>query len=578
MADEVLNLQIQINAETGQLEVVSKGLSDIGSQAEKTGGSFTGLSKGARELLKTLGLIASVGAIVKFFADSVKQVEAFNEGIRKVEFNLKALGKEADLTREELIKWGQTVQANTRFADDEAIEVLNKFIRVTGDVKQSQSASKLAMDLSVASGKDLSATTEILTGLMLGQQRSVIQANREFGAFTGGVKDTQSILDNLQKNLGGASEKEDSLTKQTHLLKNAWDDFGKMVGGFFIPAIQSLIKWLTIAIGNIENFGVVFAGIMARVVIQAEYTWKQITASAKFNFEEVGRLASEKQQRLFEIGKEEQERFDELEKNKTKSSLGQVGLRSRIDEEALREKLKKQKEEDDKARAFMEKHMKDSMELRRKEGKEREKIEKENLEKIHKLTDEAVEKWKKERRKNDEEIKAESKKVAEFTSGEFAKAFTDTILHGENFAEAMTKVFERIIEMIIQTIIQTLILRAIMGVFTGGASEVATPVASTTGGGFAGVTPVMKALGFTGGGGAGGGGTFGAPAFAGGVGEGQTPNVTINVNLSTDKLSIDNHKAIINALASEIGKETAEGIKLAVKMSNVAMRNSSKAV
>lgn len=330
MADDTLNLNVKVNAETKALDIATKGLEKTGKQADKTKASFSGLSDGTKSLLSSLGMIASVAAIGKFFKDAVSNAEKFNEAVRKVEFNLKSLGLATDKSRDELVKWSAAVQASTRFGDDIALGALNKMLRVTGDLAQSQAGATLAMDLAVASGKDLGMVSEMVSQLMIGETRAVIMMQKEFGAFIGTAESTQSILDSLQETLGGAAAAENSLTKDTAKLSNSWEDFGKMVGFFFNPILQKLIQWLTKALDMTENFGVVFAGIMAKVIVHAEITWRGVLALAKFNFEEIGRLSAEKSQRLYDIALEEQRMFDEVEKAKLMSATESVRLISKV--------------------------------------------------------------------------------------------------------------------------------------------------------------------------------------------------------------------------------------------------------
>ena len=596
MADEVLNLQIQINAETGQLEVVSKGFENAGKQAKKAEDSFSGLSKGASDVLKTLGLVASATTLTKFFIDAVKLTQAFNEAIQRVEFNLKALGLQGELSRNELIKWGKAVQDNTRFADSQAIETLNKFIRATGDVKQSQSAAMLAMDLSVASGKDLAQTTELITNLMLGNQRAVLEANREYGAFVGKGKDTQTILDNLQKSLGGAAEKEEGFAKTTEQLKNKWDDFSKTIGNYLIPALLQLVKVADMVLHAFEWLGVKIAGVFARMVVNAEYGWKQLTALAKGHFEEVGRLNEEYKQAIFNVNKVVMEETEKIGDQKVEKLTKDTKLIVKISEEEAKARQKILDDEQEKAKKVTEKNTQDSMERKRKADKDTKEAIEKFLQDLQKQQDkdDAIEI--KKYTELQQEKKAAVKSLADFTSQEFSKAFADVIMESKNLDEAFQQMGQNIIRMILQMIAQMTALKILTGSITG---------APGAGGELGGL------LGFLtrgDGGAVEAGKTYvvgeqGAEVLKMGASGGQVisnkqlrqvqsftasssneefesvqPTVNVYVNLSTENLSLDNHKLIINALASEIGRETAEGVKLAVKMRNVANRNTLKAV
>ncbi|HNF58458.1 MAG TPA: hypothetical protein PLN89_02655, partial [Elusimicrobiota bacterium] len=185
MADQVLTLSVKVNAETGQLEVVGK-------QLEKAERGFSDLSK-------SIGGLVTVGALAAFFKSAVQGAEEENQALRRLKFSVEAAGQSFEKSQGQIQTWAQGVQQATRFTDGQAIETMGRFVRVTGDITQAQKASQLAMSLSVATGKELGATTDILTNLINKNERGVAMARKEFGALIAGAENGQQVLDILSQ-------------------------------------------------------------------------------------------------------------------------------------------------------------------------------------------------------------------------------------------------------------------------------------------------------------------------------------------------------------------------------------------
>jgi hypothetical protein len=264
-SDEKINLTVQVNAETGQLEVLGAKFDAVGAQAKKAEGTFQGLSGEAGNLLKSFLPFATAGGIIAFFAGAIKGAEEQNEAMRRLQFTVESLNGSWEKSRQNVADWAAGIQAATRFSDSDALQSLEKLARATGDVAQGQKASKLAMDLSVSTGQNLASTTELVNSLINGQARSVLQATKEFGSFTNGATTAQGVLDALGQHVSGAAEKEESLTKTQAQTSHAFEDFSKQIGQTFMPAVTAIVSSLTGLIKIVDNIGSAVAGAAAVV-------------------------------------------------------------------------------------------------------------------------------------------------------------------------------------------------------------------------------------------------------------------------------------------------------------------------
>jgi hypothetical protein len=259
LASQKLELDIRVNADTGQLEVVGTKLQSLGDKAGKTGSAFGDLGGAAGSLFKSFLPFASAGAVLAFFTNAVKGAEEQNEAFRRLKTSIEQTGGSWEVSRQQVQRWTNAIAEATRFSDGDAISALEKFVRVTGSVTQAQHASQLAMGLSVSSGKDLGESIALVTDLLNGNERALIQARREFGNVVGGAKTTQEALDALSRKYDEAALKSEGLTDSTAKLRNSFDQFKDQLGNAIIPVITPVIDFLTAAIQKFNQF----AGVLS---------------------------------------------------------------------------------------------------------------------------------------------------------------------------------------------------------------------------------------------------------------------------------------------------------------------------
>lgn len=325
--DRNLNIQVRVNTETGQLEVLGAKLKEVGDKAQGAGGSFSGLTGEAKNLLGALGLVASAGGIIKFFSDAVKGAEEENEAIRRLSFALQANGVSWKNNEAAVNAWAASIQQATRFSDTEAFEALGKLVRVTGNLTQAQKASQLAMSLSVASGQQLGNTTQIVTDLLNGNERALMQVRREFGSFVGDADTTQEALDRLSDKLGEAVFQEDSFTKSTANLKNAFGDFTEQIGRAFIPGLTAVVGWLKEGLTWTEKLATGLAGLAA-VIFEFGTGWVQmVKAVATGNFGEIKEIFRETMDSIQNTLIESAVQLEQVEAQKTATVVDQSRVR-----------------------------------------------------------------------------------------------------------------------------------------------------------------------------------------------------------------------------------------------------------
>jgi hypothetical protein len=293
MADQKIELTVRVNSETGQLDVVSQKLKGLGAESEKAGKQVAGAGEGFKALGKALGGLATAAAIGAFFKSAVQGAEEENQAMRRLKFAVEAAGQSFQDSQKQINAWAQGIQAATRFTDGQAIETMAKFVRVTGDTTKAQKASQLAMSLSVATGKDLSTSTDILTNLINKNERGVMMARKEFGAFIGGAENGQQVLDVLSQKFGDAALKEEGFSKETSSLSNNWNELKDTIGNAVIPVLSSFVAWLNKGVDAIRAVGDALGTLAALIFTTFEGVGRAVVALVRRDFGQVETIAKE---------------------------------------------------------------------------------------------------------------------------------------------------------------------------------------------------------------------------------------------------------------------------------------------
>lgn len=304
MADQILQLTVKVNSDTGQLDVVSQKMKGLSVESEKAGKGLSSAGEGFKSLGKALGGLATAAAIGAFFKSAVQGAEEENQAMRRLKFAVEAAGQSFQDSQKQINAWAQGIQSATRFTDGQAVETMAKFVRVTGDTTKAQKASQLAMSLSVATGKDLATTTDTLTNLINKNERGVMMARKEFGAFIGGAENGQQVLDVLSAKFGDAALKEEGFSKETAGLSNNWGELKDTVGNAVIPVLTTLVGWMNKGVDSVRALGDMIAAHAAIMFTSFEGLARAVVAVAKRDFGAVGNIAKETWEKIKSITSE----------------------------------------------------------------------------------------------------------------------------------------------------------------------------------------------------------------------------------------------------------------------------------
>ena len=250
MADQLLNVFIKFNKETGALELVKQEVGQFKTKVDESKVSLDGIYKAA----------VAFGA-VRFMQSAIEDAVKFDRSVSQVAMQMKALGIESQGGRTAIINWSEAIQSATRFSNDEAVVALNKVIGATKDLGAAQRLVQLAFDISTATGRDQNQVLDDLSKAYAGNERGVKALKGVMGDYNLTVNSTNDLILMLEKRFGGASVSAQSAEKSFAQIKNQFNDIKRTIGEGLIPiileigkAIQQLIQWWQMATLELGRF------------------------------------------------------------------------------------------------------------------------------------------------------------------------------------------------------------------------------------------------------------------------------------------------------------------------------------
>lgn len=253
---------------------------------------------------------AAAGAAVAAFAaklaiDGIRAAAEEEQALIKLQTALNNVGQGFRLP--ELEAFIDNTQRATGVADDQLRPALQTLVTATGDAAQSQELLNLALDISVATGKDLTAVSGALAKAANGQFTQVNRLTN--GALNPSVlatKDLGVVTDELARLYGGqAAANAETFAGKMARLNIAFDELLETFGEGFIEAFtegadvtgdigdalrsaEPGMREFGAAVGDLARIFTLFAPIVDEVVGLFKYSIPSAVASAAAVFPPFG--------------------------------------------------------------------------------------------------------------------------------------------------------------------------------------------------------------------------------------------------------------------------------------------------
>lgn len=287
MAEQKLELTVKVNSETGQLDVVGQKLKTMGTEAAGAGTKMEKASGASTDFVKSLipfvgvvgGASFAIHKLTGFVSDSIKESESYRQTVLRMQSALETTGGSWKKSGAEIEAWAGALQKSTRFGDSQALATLDRLTRATGNLGVAKKATTLAMDISVKTGRDLGFVTELITKMVLGQNRALLEVQKEFGNVTAGATNTKQALGKLANAYEGAAIAERTITSETAKLANEWGDLKKNIGNAITPALLTLTETLNGIFPALSKIGVVLKSYFTKGGLGTIVDYKDIQAA-----------------------------------------------------------------------------------------------------------------------------------------------------------------------------------------------------------------------------------------------------------------------------------------------------------
>jgi hypothetical protein len=224
---------------------------------QKADKATQGLQRSVKTLGRSLGVALGTAAIVNFGKQSVKAFAADDNAARSLSKTLENLGLNTGYAGAELNGYISRLEQQTGVLDDELRPAMDRLLRATGSVTDSQKLLGLALDISAGTGKDLTAVSQ-------GLQKAYLGNNASLGRLGVGLSkaelNSSSFLD-IQTKLttlfaGQAKDAADSFQGSLNRLTVASNNAKEAIGKGLVEALAILTGGggtMNGAVGFIDN-------------------------------------------------------------------------------------------------------------------------------------------------------------------------------------------------------------------------------------------------------------------------------------------------------------------------------------
>ena len=201
----------------------------------------TKLNKTIKNLAGTFGIAFGTQAIVNFGKASVKAFVEDENAARSLSVTIKNLGLDFGNNTVLVGQFIDTVEKQTGVLDDELRPAMDRLLRATGDVAESQELLNLALDVSAGTGKTVTQVSQSLQKAYLGQTAALGRLGVGLSKAELATGDFEDIQQKLTKLFAGqALSAANSYAGQLAKLQVAANNAKETIGEGLVDALKLL--------------------------------------------------------------------------------------------------------------------------------------------------------------------------------------------------------------------------------------------------------------------------------------------------------------------------------------------------
>lgn len=260
--------RLLVNIEANSAKLVSetkKARESIDSIKQST----DGMVKAAQGVQNAMAAFTKMAGIATAIYGVVKSVQAFADEAREAEqiesrmaFQIQAVGYNFKEVKPMVDDFATSVQKTTRFSDELARQGLGKMMQYTTDLNTAMQATKLSMDISTQTGRELD---EVITLVGMAINGNVERLGRwvpelrnlddVLGKNATAAEKAAYAIKILNEKFGGAAQADvDTYAGKLEQLNNQWKDVKETIGReVVIPGLKNWLDWLDLIISTSES-------------------------------------------------------------------------------------------------------------------------------------------------------------------------------------------------------------------------------------------------------------------------------------------------------------------------------------
>jgi len=239
MAGQSRTLKLSILADVDQLK---KSLNTANNDVENSSSKISDFGKKAGLAFAAAGIAAAAYA-GKLLIDGVKSAIADEAAQAKLATTLKNVTGATDDQIAATEKYILKTSLANGITDDQLRPSLERLLRATKDVAESQRLQTLALDIAAGSGKSLEAVSNALGKAYEGNSGALAKLGVGLSAAQLKTMSMDDVTKALADTFGGqAAEKADTFAGKMDRLKVAFDEGKETVGSFVLDAITPMVN------------------------------------------------------------------------------------------------------------------------------------------------------------------------------------------------------------------------------------------------------------------------------------------------------------------------------------------------
>lgn len=242
-----------------------------------------------------LGAAAGAAAI-KIGKDAVEAAIEDQQSQTQLAKALKNSTNATDSQIKSMEKYVTKIQNASGVTDTQLRQSLGNLVRSTQDATKAQELNNIAVDISIATGKDLNTVSEALAKAYQGQTGALTRLDPSIAGVIKQGADANEIFDALAKTFGGAAaENADTFAGKFEIIKRRIEDAVEAIGYALLPIIEKVAKFIS------EKFVPAFEGLV-RGLTGGPRTVRGATIEANSAFAEMGIVIDENDSAAYDLG------------------------------------------------------------------------------------------------------------------------------------------------------------------------------------------------------------------------------------------------------------------------------------